>query len=56
MRDLNGAGREPVGVGLAGRLFRKLARYSAVDGSYEQELSQGGGRGGIAVVWGKCVG
>lgn len=28
VRDLNGAGREPVGVGLAGRLFRRLARYS----------------------------
>ena len=47
LRVLKGAGREPVGVGLAGRLFRRLAKYSAADASRELRLSQGGGRGGI---------
>jgi hypothetical protein len=56
VRVLKGAGREPVGVGLAGRSFRRLARYSAVDRSDEQELSQGGGRGGIVVIRGEYVG
>jgi hypothetical protein len=44
VRDLKGAGREP--VGLTGRFFRRLAKYSAEEGEYG--LSQGGDRGGIA--------